>query len=304
MNCLSWSGSGMRALMHSAPSSGMLFQLERAGSVKLHCNFVTATAVASTGSLGCADCQQHVWNMLNDMLKRKHELLNKGTRNQNELADDFFYAEQSALIVVDSEQYNKSMFLALDESRNVREQHMIKILDALIAYLDQKCFGTGTKIVVWAHNSQAGDARATTWATCPSLKQFAQACAFVGKVNYTGTVTAAAEWGEPPERLAIVPANEDTYEHLLHQSGLPAFWHSFRDDNEATRVLDKEDLCLRYIGVVYTWERDRQRRYYGRSQLTKQFDVLLYYENTRASEPRLHTGDPIEEVPMTLPEVP
>eukprot|EP00898_Chlorokybus_atmophyticus_P005466 jgi/Chlat1/5920/Chrsp4S00499 len=264
-------------------------------------------------SLGCANCEQHVWDMLNDMLKKKCEIVSKAHRDQNELADDYFYAEQSALVVADSEKYYRAMFLAQDDSWNVRESHMMKILDALIEYLNQKRSEEGTKVVVWTHNSHAGDARATDWMRAPgcefSLDQLVREkhgsdkAYLVGQITFTGTVTAALEWGDPPERVQVMPCREDSYEHLFYQSGLPAFWLNFKDENEAKEMLDEEYRFMRYIGVVYSTERDRLHHYYGRGQVTKQFDALVYYESTRAVEPLDHdAGEAIEEVLQTTPE--
>ncbi|HEY8290971.1 MAG TPA: erythromycin esterase family protein, partial [Thermomicrobiales bacterium] len=63
--------------------------------------------------------------------------------------DEYFYAEE----------YSRTMFHAYVSSWNLRDRHMTDTLDALLAHLDQH--GGQTKVVVWAHNSHLGDARAT-----------------------------------------------------------------------------------------------------------------------------------------------
>ena len=70
-------------------------------------------------------------------------------------ADDYFFAEQNARIVQNAERYYRAMFAGRAESWNVRDRHMAEILGLLLENRP------GAKIVVWAHNSHLGDARAT-----------------------------------------------------------------------------------------------------------------------------------------------
>ena len=74
-------------------------------------------------------------------------------------ADEFFYAEQNARLVKNAEEYYRSMFQSRISSWNLRDRHMVEILDALIKHLDRQ--EQHSKIVLWAHNSHLGDARAT-----------------------------------------------------------------------------------------------------------------------------------------------
>src|SRR5207245_5600732 len=73
--------------------------------------------------------------------------------------DEFFYAEQNARLVKNAEEYYRTMFHGRVSSWNLRDQHMAETLDALVAHLNRQ--GGRTKVVVWAHNSHLGDARAT-----------------------------------------------------------------------------------------------------------------------------------------------
>jgi erythromycin esterase-like protein len=52
------------------------------------------------------------------------------------------------------------MFSGRVSSWNLRDRHMADTLDALASHLSRQR-GTPAKIVVWAHNSHLGDARAT-----------------------------------------------------------------------------------------------------------------------------------------------
>ena len=72
--------------------------------------------------------------------------------------DEFFVAEQNGRLVKNAEAYYRSMFRGRVASWNLRDRHMADTLEALTRHL-----GTAASpgIVVWAHNSHLGDARAT-----------------------------------------------------------------------------------------------------------------------------------------------
>ena len=78
-------------------------------------------------------------------------------RDGRVVADEFFFAEQNARLVKNAEEYYRSMFRERISSWNLRDTHMAETLDALVQHLGAK----DAKIVVWAHNSHLGDARAT-----------------------------------------------------------------------------------------------------------------------------------------------
>ena len=73
--------------------------------------------------------------------------------------DDYFYAEQNARLVRDAEQYYRTMYRGEVSSWNLRDRHMAETLDALVDFFQRD--GAAAKVVVWAHNSHLGDARAT-----------------------------------------------------------------------------------------------------------------------------------------------
>ena len=75
-------------------------------------------------------------------------------------ADEFFYAEQNAKVVQASAEYYRTMFSGRVSFWNLRDQHMAGTLDVLAGHLSRQR-GRPAKIVVWAHNSHVGDARAT-----------------------------------------------------------------------------------------------------------------------------------------------
>jgi len=91
--------------------------------------------------------------------------------------------------------------------------------------------GEPARIVVWAHNSHVGDARATEAATEGELtigqlvrERHPRDCRLIGFTTYTGTVTAASDWEDPAERKLVRPALPGSVEELFHEVGEKAFW--------------------------------------------------------------------------------
>src|SRR2546425_2504321 len=105
---------------------------------------------------------------------------------------------------------------------------MAETLEALMAYLRSQ--GQRAKIVVWEHNSHLGDARATQMGEMGewnvgqlARERYRDDAALVGFTTYTGTVTAASNWGGPAERKRVRPALPGSYEALFHEVGTRDF---------------------------------------------------------------------------------
>jgi erythromycin esterase-like protein len=52
-------------------------------------------------------------------------------------------------------------------------------------------------------------------------------CRLIGFTSYTGTVTAADDWGGPAERKTVRPALPDSVEELFHEAGEKEFMVAF-----------------------------------------------------------------------------
>lgn len=103
-----------------------------------------------------ASCERQAVEQLVELHRNGLEYL----RRDGVLAEDeLFYAQQNAQTVRDAEMYYRAMFGTRVNSWNLRDQHMAQTLEALLAHLDRS--GEPARIVVWAHNSHVGDARAT-----------------------------------------------------------------------------------------------------------------------------------------------
>jgi erythromycin esterase-like protein len=212
--------------------------------------------------------------------------------------DGAFYAEQNARLVVNAEEYYRAVFWGGAESWNLRDRHMVETLEELLSYLERK--QGRTKAALWAHNSHVGDARATQLGASGELnigqlvrERHAPETLLVGFTTYTGTVTAASDWGAPADRKYVRPALEGSWEDLFHRTEAPAFLLS------PPTLLGRK--LERAIGVIYRPETERQSHYFDAS-LAEQFDAVIHIDETHAVEPlertsRWETG----ELPETYP---
>lgn len=206
--------------------------------------------------------------------------------------DDLFHAQQNARLVKNAERYYRAMFRGGVSSWNLRDEHMAESLDALLEHLDARAATTeaGAKVVVWAHNSHIGDARATEMGHAGELnlgqlarERFGDDALLVGFTTYEGTVTAASTWGEPAERKSVRPALPGSYEATFHETGLPAFYLPIAEAREIREALSERRL-ERAIGVVYRPESERLSHYFE-ARLAEQFDAVVHIDETRAVEP-------------------
>jgi erythromycin esterase-like protein len=255
-------------------------------------------------SLGLSiDCEQEVVSQLVELQQQRDRAMSRGGLAAG---DEYFQAEQNARVVKEAEKYYRALFGGQRSSWNLRDTHMADTLDALRAHLARR--SAHPKIVVWAHNSHVGDARATDQAADGQLtlgqlarQRDAARTTLIGFSTYSGTVTAASNWDRPAERKQVRPALPHSYEQLFHRVGMPAFSLCLRDlaDTAAVAALEEPRL-QRAIGVVYKPDSERQSHYYY-VKLAQQFDAIIHFDHTRAVEPLERTARERDDVPETFP---
>jgi erythromycin esterase-like protein len=197
------------------------------------------------------------------------------------------------------------MFRGRVSSWNIRDRHMAETLDGLVAHLERQ--GNQAKVVVWEHNSHLGDARATEMGDAGELnvgqlvrERYGRDSVLIGFTTYTGTVTAASDWGASAELKRVRPALSESYEALFHNTGLPRFLLNLRDGSEVVTELRKPRL-ERAIGVIYRPDTERMSHYF-RARLPDQFDAVIHIDETRAVEPLERTARwETDELPETFP---
>jgi erythromycin esterase-like protein len=221
-------------------------------------------------------------------------------------ADEAFFAEQNARVARNAEAYYRAMFQGRNKSWNLRDTHMADTLTALREHLSAR-EGRPARVVVWAHNSHIGDARATEMGEDGQLnlgqlarERFGSSCYLLGFTTHAGTVCAASDWDGAVEQKRILPSRPDSFERLLHDCGADNFFLALRE------LRDREDLALgrrleRAIGVIYLPQSERVSHYFH-ADLARQFDGVLHVDVTRPLTP-LDEGAPAEQerAPETFP---
>jgi erythromycin esterase-like protein len=247
-------------------------------------------------------CETEVIAQLVEMQRRK-----VARSGRSPAGDAWFRAMQQAHVVRNAEAYYRTMFAGRVAAWNVRDTHMADTLDLLAGHLGVA--GAPAKLVVWAHNSHVGDARATEAGQSDRItlgqllrERHGAEVALVGFTTYEGSVIAAHDWDEPAQRFRVPPAAGGSWELRLHEAGLPRFYISA---TSLRRALGDGDQLLRAIGVVYRPDSERASHYLYVS-LANQFDVVVHVDATRHVEPLDTTDAPTAqpdgaELPETYP---
>lgn len=254
------------------------------------------------GREATASCAEAVARQLMTLRERRADWL----RHDGPMAhDDYFYAEQNARLAQNAERYYRTMLEGHVESWNIRDQHMAETIGELQAYLGRR--GLPAKLVVWAHNSHLGDARATELGRTGELnvgqlvrERLGAAAKLVGFTTYSGTVIAASEWGGRAAVKRVQPALDGSFEDLFHRAGVSRFFLPM-DSGERLRELLTAERLERAIGVIYRPEQERWSHYFH-ARMAEQFDAVLHLDETHALEPlEVESEWDPAEAPETFP---
>lgn len=244
-------------------------------------------------------CEQAVIDQLLEM--RRRVTLSPHADGMHRFSE-LFSARENAEVVRDAERYYRTMFGGRVSSWNLRDRHMADTLDRLLDHL-----GPDSKIVIWAHNSHLGDARATEMGRAGELnlgqlvrERYSDAAFLLGFTTYSGEVTAATNWDEPAQRKIVRRALPNSIESLFHETGLGDFLLLLHE--KPIRDALSCSLLQRAIGVIYRPETERVSHYFE-ARLAEQFDAVIHIDRTLALIPLeasvpWHEG---EEVPETYP---
>lgn len=249
-------------------------------------------------------CEDQVVAQLVELARMRAQSAQDGDLTE---ADDRFAAHENARVVRDAERYYRAMFDGRVSSWNLRDRHMSETFEALATHLGERS-GRPAKIVVWAHNSHIGDARASEQGESGELtlgqlvrQAHPDETFLLGQTTHAGTVTAAARWGGPATRMHVRPSLPGSVERLLHDTGLPAFFIDLDALGEAAEDAAHEPRLHRAIGVIYRPATERLSHYFH-TRLCAHYDALVHVDETRAVEP-LEARAPWDpsEAPETFP---
>jgi protein-L-isoaspartate(D-aspartate) O-methyltransferase len=237
-------------------------------------------------------CEEDVTRMLTAFLAKRLELAGRDDER-------FFDATRNAALIAHAERYYRVMYYGSHESWNLRDRHMFETLQSLLGFR-----GPRAKIVVWAHNSHVGDARATEMAARGELnvgqlcrQHFGDAAYSIGFGTHGGSVAAASYWDGPMEVKTVRPSDPRSYEFVCHESGIPGFLLPLRAPGALRQELGEPRL-ERAIGVIYRPETELASHYFE-AVLPRQFDEYVWIDRTRALQP-LETKE-LEGMPETYP---
>jgi erythromycin esterase-like protein len=229
-------------------------------------------------------CEMEIVKQLIELREHALEYSNKSLNDE-----EFFSAEQNAILIKDAQQYYRSLYYGEPLSWNLRDSHMAETLEDLAQYIEKKR-GRPAKIVVWAHNSHIGDARATEMIERDELnlgqimrEKYDQETLLIGFSTYQGTVTAASDWDAPEECKIVLPAMKGSIENIFHHTGIDKFILPFRHNTELTAALNHPYL-QRFIGVIYRPQTEYLSHYYH-ALIAQQFDAVIYIDQTSAVKP-------------------
>jgi erythromycin esterase-like protein len=227
--------------------------------------------------------------VISQVLELQYNVL-KYVKEDSLAEEEFFYAAQNAHVVKDAEKYYRSMFEDHITSWNVRDTHMLETLNNISNYLEDR-FQKPAKIIVWAHNSHVGDARATEMSERGEINigQLAREhhgikdTYLIGFSTNQGFVTAADDWDQPAQHKKINPGIRGSYEDLFHQLKYKNFILDLNQYKKIEHYLHLPRL-QRAIGVIYRPETERMSHYFF-TRLPYQFDSIIHFDETNAVQP-------------------
>jgi erythromycin esterase-like protein len=226
-------------------------------------------------SEGYGRCEEGVVQTLRDLFAKEHVYVDGDP-------DAFLDAAQNARLVANAEAYYRAMYHGSAVSWNLRDEHMADTLDLLLRW-----GGPDAKAVIWAHNSHIGDARFTDMGGSRDELNLGQlvreahgdAARLIGFGTHKGTVAAADDWDSPMKIKPVNPSRPDSYERLMHDSGVDRFLLDLREGNHVDALM--EQRLERYIGVIYRPETERWS-HYSEATLPKQYDAFVWFDETNA----------------------
>jgi erythromycin esterase-like protein len=191
----------------------------------------------------------------------------------------------NAASVASAEAYVRAAF-AGSYSWNVRDRAMASTVERVAARLDR--LGSCDRgLIVWAHNSHVGDARATDAAQRGEInlgqvlrERFGNRVLLVGLFTNLGQVTAAQDWGESGVARELNPASAGSLEAFLDSIG------DGRQVIPQTSLVPglEAEFLQRAIGVVYR-PREERTAHYLTARPAEQFDALIFHPRSLSVRP-------------------
>jgi erythromycin esterase len=222
-------------------------------------------------------------NCENEVVEMLHKIQSHRTFTDDPEGD--FNTRQNALVAVNAEKYYRAMIRGGGSSWNVRDSHMMETLDRLLEY-----HGPDSKAIVWEHNTHIGDASYTDMANDNmfNIGQLArekygrEQVKLVGFGTYQGSVIASKAWGAPMQKMDVPPAQEGSWEHMLHEISTDDKIVLSKDLKDIPELRKK--IGNRAIGVVYDPKYEMFGNYVP-TIIPERYDAFVYFDETEAVHP-------------------
>ncbi|WP_100407368.1 erythromycin esterase family protein [Bacillus solitudinis] len=220
------------------------------------------------------DCLEELMNLLKKL--RDNELIEGGEETLN--------LKINSLVMDNAENYYRTMVTHDDNSWNIRDRHMVEVVNIISSY-----YGLSAKGVIWEHNTHVGDARATPMAD-EGLVNVGQLMResygddqvyIVGFGTYEGTVIAADSWGDEMKVMQVPPAIENSWEDILHQAGA---FNKFLMFTHKNKRLFQQIVGHRAIGVSYNPMYEQLGNYVP-TNVPERYDAYIHIDQTQALTP-------------------
>ncbi|WP_066066878.1 erythromycin esterase family protein [Neobacillus soli] len=222
------------------------------------------------------DCRNEVVKLLTDICLKRN--------NYSENEESGLNLEVNAIVTANAENYYRTMVVDSTESWNIRDRHMVEVLNRIMSFFSNKAKG-----IVWEHNTHVGDARATDMADEGMVnvgqilreQEGAEQVYIVGFGTHRGSVIAANQWGDNFKIMITPPAEAGSWEDLMYKAGAFNKVLIFNDKN---KELFNHPIGHRAIGVVYSPKYEHLGNYVP-SRMSKRYDAFIYITNTKALRP-------------------
>jgi len=207
--------------------------------------------------------------------------------------EEYFHLLCNMKMVIAAKKYFRMIYENGAAHWNVRENYLFETFDALFSgKIGPACSllrENLPKIVVWAHNSHVGHAKASAL-MAGGLLSLGQLCKekyqeevyAVGFGFYRGKITAAPYWGAPHQSIDVGASLEGSIETLLHETGAKACFLPLRfKEGRASHRIFSSPRLERGIGLCYDLSTGYQESFY-QICLAKRFDEFIWFDETHA----------------------
>jgi len=234
-------------------------------------------------------------------------------RNRDDFAfmcpvEEALSAEQCLDVLLSGQEYYRKQYTDSEVTWNLRDQHMAATVVRLAEHLEvHSTAQPGAQppgIVIWAHDSHIGDARASDrgktagqWNLGHMIRETfgAYNTFLLGFTTHDGEVLAATEWGGPARTLQLRPPFGNSWESALHSRTLELQQETDSSTQAATAGLlwpcgetkcacNDTTLWHRLVGVVYKPESEL-RSHGSAVELSDMYDAVVHVDTTTPVAP-------------------